>query len=243
MELQNKMKIEIWSDIACPFCYIGKHQLEKVLKEFPHSDEIEVIWKTFLLNPDIPSDSKMLLRDYFSEVKGMEPDRIEKILNYTQYQAQKAGLTFNYDKVIAANTSNAHRISHLAKTKSAALQSQAEELLFSAYFTEGKDINSAKVLMEIGEKLGFEPDKVKQVLAKKQFNDGIAQDIQEAIVLDIQVVPYFIFNKHTIISGVQEETKILQTLETAYQQWKNNNTPTNSTFMEGKSCSIDGHCE
>ncbi len=243
MELQNKMKIEIWSDIACPFCYIGKHQLEKVLKEFPHSDEVEVIWKTFLLNPDIPSDSNMPLKEYFEKVKGMEPDRIEKIFAYTQHQAQKTGLYFNYEKTIAANTSNAHRISHLAKTKSAELQSQAEELLFRAYFIEGKDVNSAKVLMEIGKKLGFESDEVKCVLTEKQFNNSIAQDIQEATILDIQVVPYFIFNKHTIISGVQEETKILQALESAYQQWKENNTSTDSTFIEGKSCSIDGHCE
>lgn len=243
MNHQDKMKIEIWSDIACPFCFIGKHQLEKVLTKFPHAEFIEISWRTFILDPTISADSQQSLYSYLATVKGIEIEQVKKLTQHINQRANDVGLKFDFDHSIVANTLNAHRLSHLAKTKGAELQNKAEELLFTAYFIESKDINNLDVLVEIGTKLGFDQLEVEDVIQKKKFTKDIEADGQEAIALGINVVPYFLFNKQLAISGVQTEDKILETLETAYQQWKNKITTKDTTTIKGSSCSLDGHCE
>jgi len=240
---EEKMKIEIWSDIACPFCFIGKRQLENALKEFPHSNQIEVEWKSFLLDPSIPKDANQSLSDYFINTKGLTLSQVEKLTKRIQNHAHQAGLDFNYDRAIAANTLNAHRLSHLAKTKSAELQNRAEDLLFKAYFIEGKNVNEMQVLIEIGTQLGLEAKEVEETIMEQRFSEAIRKEGEEATTLGIPVIPHLILNKQQVISGVQTEEKLLQIVEKAYQEWKENKTSSESTIIQGSSCSIDGHCE
>lgn len=240
---KEKMKIEIWSDIACPFCFIGKRQLENVLKKLPYSDEIEVVWKSFILDSTIPTDSNQSLNDYFIHEKGFNVSQIEKLTAKIQNRAKDLGLDFNFSKVIAANTLNAHRLSHLAKSKSAELQNKAEDLLFSAYFIEGLNINKIDVLIEIGAQLGLEKSEVEETLAEQKFSDAIRKEGEEAVAMGINVIPYLVLNKQHVISGVQTEENLLKTINKAYEQWKGNIASTNTTITQGSSCSIDGHCE
>ncbi len=237
------MKIEIWSDIACPFCFIGKRQLENVLRNSPYWNEIEIVWKSFILDPTIPADSNQSLTDYFINTKGLSLSQVEKLTNKIQNQAKNVGLDFNYDKAIAANTLNAHRLSHLARNKSAELQNRAEDLLFKAYFMEGRNINNLDVLLEIGVQLGFEKSEVEEVITKQKFSEAIKKEGEEATALGINVIPYLVLNKQQIISGVQTEENLSSTIEKAYKEWKDNKTSTDTTIIQGSSCSIDGHCE
>src|ERR1700712_4784022 len=135
--MENKMVVEIWSDIMCPFCYIAKRNYEAALKNFAHHEDIAVQWHSFQLDPDIPVEQteKQTVYEYLAEKKGMSYERSVQMHETLVQKAAEAGLTYRFDQAIVANSFNAHRFIQLAKTKN--LGDAAEERLFSAYFTEG----------------------------------------------------------------------------------------------------------
>ena len=128
------MKISIWSDVRCPFCYIGKHKFEKALEQFPHKDQIEVVWKSFELDPGLQTNPRVNTLDHLAENKGISRDQAEQMTQYATQAAKEAGLELHFNKAVVANSFNAHRLIQLAKTKG--LGSEAEEALFKAHFEE-----------------------------------------------------------------------------------------------------------
>lgn len=213
------MKVEIWSDVMCPFCYIGKRRFESALKQFSEKEKVQVEWKSYQLNPDLVTESNKSLNEYLSETKGWTIDYVRKLNERIIAMAQQEGLTYNFDHVIVANSFDAHRLSHLAKKYN--LQNELEEKLFSAYFTEGKNTGDKETLAQLGVEVGLDADEAKEILNGKNFTDEVRQDIYEAQQLGISGVPFFLFNNKYAISGAQETKTFIQALDTIGKESNN----------------------
>ena len=195
------MKIDIWSDVMCPFCYIGKRKLEQALQQFEHKDEVELIWHSFQLDPSIQYEPGRNLYSYLAERKGQSEEWAVKVHEQMTATAAKEGLEYNFDKAIIANSFNAHRLIQLAKTHG--LGDAAEESLFRAYFTDGKNISDANVLQQLGMQIGLSAVAVGEMLNSDAYADEVNNDVALAHELGISGVPFFILNERLGISGAQ----------------------------------------
>ena len=209
------MKIEIWSDIMCPFCYIGKRKFEVALAQFEHKDEVEIEWKSFLLSPEMQTDPTKNIHQFLAEHKGISLDEATGMNDNVAHMAANAGLQYNFDKTIPANSFNAHRFLHFAKQHGK--QNEAEEQLFKAYFTEGKNIDDAPTLMALAHSMGLDADALATAMGNGDFTNEVIADIQEAQALGIQGVPFFVFDRKYAVSGAQDPATFLETLETSFQ--------------------------
>lgn len=209
------MQLEIWSDILCPFCYIGKRKLEAALAEFPQADEVQITWKSFQLDPDFQSAGGENYLEALSARKGWSLDQTRQIVANVRNMALGVNLHYNFEGMIHANSMDAHRLTHLAAQHG--LQQQAEEALFRAHFVEGKDVGNHTVLAEIGAAIGLEPTAVSSMLGSKEFADAVQHDVAEARQLGINAVPFFVFNRKYGVSGAQDKQVFLQTLEKALE--------------------------
>lgn len=211
------MQVEIWSDVVCPFCYIGKRKFEQALSRFPQKDKVEIVWKSFQLDPEA-SATGMDYQKNLSERKGWSPDQTRQITENVTKMAAEVGLEYHFDKAIAANSFDAHRFSHLAQEHG--LQDAAEEALFKAHFTEGKNISDRAMLIQLGETIGLNPSEVKTVLESQEFSKEVKSDIEEARQLRVTGVPFFVFDRKYAVSGAQDSEVFLQTLVKALETWE-----------------------
>ncbi len=214
------MKVEIWSDIMCPFCYIGKRHFEAALREFPGREHIEIVWKSFQLDPSIPQEmpEAQNVYRYLAERKGISYEQSAQMHENVVRMAKNAGLDYHFDKAVVANSFRAHRMIQLAKTKG--LGDQAEERLFSAYFTEGKNFGSPAVLSELGRDIGLSEADVQEALSNEKYADLVRADLEEAQEIGINGVPFFVFDRKYAISGAQPVAVFLQALERSFGEWR-----------------------
>jgi predicted DsbA family dithiol-disulfide isomerase len=240
MEATNKMKVEVWSDIMCPFCYIGKRNYEAGLKQFADSNNIEIIWKSFQLDPNIPQDAAVTenVYQYLAERKGMSYEQSVQMHDSVVATAKKAGLDYNFDKAVIANSFNAHRMIQLAKTKG--LSDAAEERLFYAYFTEGKNVGNSDVLIELGKDIGLTEAEVQTALTDDTYAYKVRQNVEEAQQLGVRGVPFFVFDRKYAVSGAQPPQAFLETLEKSFSEWRKEHPASPFEVSEGPSCSVDG---
>jgi predicted DsbA family dithiol-disulfide isomerase len=234
------MKVEIWSDVMCPFCYIGKRRFEEALKNSGHGDEIEIEWKSFQLNPDLVTNPSINIDQYLADIKGFSIDHAKQLNAHVTQMAAEAGLTYNFDKAVVANSFNAHRFSHLAKQHG--LGDAAEEALFKAYFTEGKNIDDTATLIELGSSIGLDANDVKATLENGTYADDVKHDIAEAQYLGIRGVPFFVMNRKYGVSGAQAVSVFEETIDKAFAEWQQENPKPKLDIIEGDSCGIDGNC-
>ncbi|MFH6998896.1 DsbA family oxidoreductase [Flavobacterium sp. FlaQc-57] len=207
------MKIEIWSDIMCPFCYIGKRQLETALAEFPNGD-FEIEWKSFQLDPTITPQSGKDVYTFLAERKGISVDQSIEMHKGVVERAKSVGLDYHFDQAIISNSLAAHRIIHLAKTKN--LGDEMEEIFFKAYFTEGRDLNDNKTLIELGVQAGLDEKDVQQVVENEDlYLSDVHSDIHEANQIGVQGVPFFVFDRKYAVSGAQPVEAFVQTIKEA----------------------------
>ncbi|QHS55673.1 DsbA family oxidoreductase [Mucilaginibacter sp. 14171R-50] len=232
------MKVEIWSDVMCPFCYIGKRRFEDALQQFAHKGKVEIEWKSFQLNPDMVTDPSVNINQYLADAKGWTLDYAQQMNNHVTEMAAEVGLTYHMDNAVVANSFNAHRFSHLAKKHG--LGDAAEEALFKAYFTDGKNIDDTDTLAELGTAIGLDAAEIKQVLAADTYADEVKHDIAEAQYLGIKGVPFFVMNSKYAVSGAQAVPVFTQTLEKAFGEWHDERQITN--VAEGPTCGPDGDC-
>jgi len=206
------MQVEIWSDFICPFCYIGKRKFEMALEQFSKKSSVQVIWKSFQLDPDIPHDTTTInVYDYLAKRKGMSREQsVAAHVNVTE-MAKQVGLTYRFDKAIVTHTFDAHRLSHFAKEKG--LQEAVEEKLFAAYFTEGKNLSDVQALAQIGASVGLDSKDVLTMLSSDQYTGDVRSDIDEANRLEIRGVPFFVFNRKLGVSGAQDVQTFLKAME------------------------------
>jgi predicted DsbA family dithiol-disulfide isomerase len=217
---QSKMKVEIWSDIMCPFCYIGKRHFEAALAQFPDAGTIELEWHSFQLDPEIPVNMPVQknVYQYLAERKGIRYEESEKMHGNVVKMAQAAGLVYNFDKAIVANSFDAHRVIQMAKTKG--LGDAAEERLFKAYFTEGQNFGDHTVLLQLGTEIGLSSAEVDQALTDDQYAVKVKQDILEAGEIGVRGVPFFVLDRKYAVSGAQPEETFLQVLNKSFTEWR-----------------------
>ncbi len=234
------MKIEIWSDIACPFCYIGKRKIEKALEKFPHKDQVEIEWKSFLLNPDQVTQPNKSSLEYLSEVKGWSLEQTKEITSNVTHMAAQEGLEYHLDKTVVANTKKAHRILHLAKSQGKG--DEMKERLLKAYFTEAVNIDDDGILLGIALEIGLEESAIKEVLNSDKFTNEVDQDIYESRQIGLRGVPFFVLDRKYGISGAQPDEVFEDTLAKSWKEFAKANPSLEVSDGEGGACAIDGVC-
>ncbi len=226
------MKVEIWSDIMCPFCYIGKRNFEFALKEFANKEEIEIEWKSFQLDPTIPKsfENTTSIYEYLAAKKGMTVEQSKDLHKNVVETARKVGLEYNFDKAVIANSFDAHQLIQLAKTKG--LGDEMEEALFKAYFTDGADMGNHETLISIGTSIGMEAQDIQRVLSTNEFTTHVEADIEEGHQLGVRGVPFFVFDRKYAVSGAQPVDVFLNALKQSYSE----------SIGEGSTCTSEGGC-
>lgn len=209
------MKIEIWSDVVCPFCYIGKRRLEEALATLNLEEKPEIEWKSFQLDPDLIPEGKTTPYAYLAQRKGIGLAESEQMHAHVVEAARSVGLNYRFDLAVVANTLDAHRLSHLAKSHQ--LGEQFEERLFSAYFTEGKDLNEHETLIALALEIGLSEDESREVLTGNRFADAVQNDIRQAMAIGVRGVPFFVFDRKYAVSGAQPVDVFLETLNAVLQ--------------------------
>ena len=238
------MKVEIWSDVACPFCYIGKRHFEKALSQFTEKEHIEIEWKSYLLDPEYVYDPEnpVTETEYIAARKGISQDEARQMFTSITRMASMAGLTYDFDKVIVANTFDSHKIIQLAKEKK--LGDEAEERFFQAFFVNGENLNEKETLVKIALEIGLTESDVNEALTNDKYAYEVKNDIQEASQIGVRGVPFFVFNRKYSVSGAQPVTTFTQTLEKSFAEWKEKNQLNPLiNVAEGSTCDIDGNCE
>lgn len=241
MESSNKLKIEIWSDVMCPFCYIGKRKLEGALDQFPHKDKVEIEWKSFQLDPNTQSIPGKTTGDYLAERYGRDKQWADEMQENVSNQAKAEGLEYHFDKAIIANSFDAHRLSHLAKKYHKG--NELEEIIFKAYFTEGKDVANHETLVELGLQVGLDETEIRNMLASDEFADAVRSDIAEAQQIGVRGVPFFVMDRKYAVSGAQPVENFIQTLEKTWETWSGKSQFEEIESADGAVCSPDGTCE
>jgi predicted DsbA family dithiol-disulfide isomerase len=233
------MKVQIWSDVMCPFCYIGKRRFEEAMTVFGHDDKVEIEWKSFQLNPALQTNTEISVYESLANSKGWQLDYAKQVSSQVADMAAQVGLEFDFDRAVVANSFNAHRLSHLAKQHN--LGNALEEQLFKAYFTNGQNIDDIDTLIEIAVSIGLPEADVREILTSSEtFAADVRQDIHEAETLGIRGVPFFVMDNKYAVSGAQATDVFLNTLNTAYLEWEQQDNGLH--INEGPSCDVNGDC-
>jgi predicted DsbA family dithiol-disulfide isomerase len=210
------MKIEIWSDVMCPFCYIGKRKFENALAKFENKSAVTIEWKSFQLNPDMKTEPDKNINEYLAEIKGWSLEQAQEMNQNVSEMAKKVGLNYDLNKAVVANSFDAHRIVQLAKTKG--LGDAMEERLFKGYFTEGLNIADHQTLVKIGMEIGLDATEISEVLKTTTFAEEVNGDVREAQQLGIRGVPFFVIDRKYGVSGAQESETFLNALNKAWEE-------------------------
>jgi predicted DsbA family dithiol-disulfide isomerase len=230
------MKIEIWSDVACPWCFIGKRRFEAALAAFPHRDAVEVVWRSYQLDPTLPEHYDGTELEYLSSRKGMPSRQVAQMFEHVAEQAKGEGLDYRFDKVVVANSFTAHRLIHLAAAHGR--QDAAKERLLSEQYEHGKDIGRREYLSALGNDLGLPSDEVEELFTTDKYTDEVRFDVQEAQGLGISGVPFFVIDRKFGLSGAQPAETFTAALEQAWQE-SNPLVLVNATG-DGEACGPDG---
>jgi predicted DsbA family dithiol-disulfide isomerase len=210
------MRIDIWSDVLCPWCYIGKRRLEKALAQFEHADEVELHWRSFELDPNAPAvragdPAERLARKY-----GISVDQARNANGRLTALAAAEGLDYRLASTRSGNSFDAHRLIHLAA--GTGHQDEMKERLLSAYLCEELAIGDPEVLYEQAVKVGLDANRVRQVLDGDQFADEVRADEAEAASREISAVPFFLIDDRFGIPGAQDTETVLAILRRAWDK-------------------------
>lgn len=230
------MKVEIWSDIVCPFCYIGKRKFEKALENFPAREEVEIVWRSFQLDPQMKVIPGQSVHQYLAQRKGVSLEKGKEMNAYMTQMAREVGLEYNFDKAIINNTTDAHRLLHLAKKNG--VQNDLKEKLFAAYYTAGKDIADHDVLVSIGESAGLEAPDIREMLSGDEYLDKVKYDQHVAEEIGANGVPFYVFNNKYGVSGAQAPEVFEEVLNKVWEEQK----PIIAAGEPGASCSPGEIC-
>lgn len=214
------IKVEIWSDVMCPFCYIGKRRIEEALNQFEHASNVSIEWKSYQLQPDLVTDPSKNSLQHLAESKGWSLEETKRITSNVVQMASEVGLNYDFERAVVANSFDAHRLSHFAKQQGKG--NEFEEVLFRAYFVEGKNTADFEVLAQLAEQVGIDKNEALAVLNSSKFADEVRTDIYEAHQIGVRGVPYFVLNDKYAISGAQPSELFLQALN---QVWAETNKP------------------
>lgn len=232
----SKLRIDIWSDIACPWCYVGKRRLESALERFPHRAEVDLVWRSFELDPSAPREqdtsvayAERLARKYRKTVA-----EAQKMIDHLTAVARDDGLDLHFERARPGNTFDAHRLLHLAAARG--LQNALKERFFRAYLCEGEPIGSPEALVRLASETGLDPELARATLAGDSHAADVRADERQAAELGIHGVPFFVLASRYAVSGAQPADLLLQALTKA---WSDLPRPI-ETLSEGAACGPDG---
>lgn len=231
------MRIEIWSDVVCPWCYIGKRRLESALDEFPHRDEVEVVYRSFELDPSAPEVGHRSIRDALADKYGMTEEQTRQMMARVSDAAAGEGLRFAYEDATHTKTIDAHRLLHLALEEG--LQAEVKEALLAAYFTRGESMGDPEVLGKVAVDVGLDPARVEQVLGSDEYAGAVQADIAQARAYGANGVPFFVVDQKFGVSGAQPVEVFAQLLDRAWSDAHPVLTQVGDV-AEGDTCGIDG---
>jgi predicted DsbA family dithiol-disulfide isomerase len=210
------LTVEIWSDIVCPWCYIGKRRFEAALEAFEHRDEVTVMWRSFELDPEAAHVGEGSAAERLAAKYGMTIARAQELQVEMTERAAGDGLEYHLDRARGGNTFDAHRLIHLAAVYGH--QAAAQERLMRAYFTEGEPVSDPDTLVRLVSELGVDADEARAVLASDRFAEDVREDEQLAGQLGIQGVPFFVLDRRYGVSGAQPSDALLQALQQAWSE-------------------------
>ena len=210
------MQVEIWSDIVCPWCYIGKRRFEDALSRFAHRDQVELTWRSYELDPRAPQRQSGTLSEILARKKGMPVAQAEAMQAQLTALAAADGLEYHFDRAQSGNTFDAHRLLHLAEAQG--LQDAMKERLLRAYFTEGLPIGDPETLVTLAGEIGIDPGAARAALASDDYADAVRADERLAATLGIQGVPFVVIDGRYGVSGAQPAELFLRALETAWAE-------------------------
>jgi predicted DsbA family dithiol-disulfide isomerase len=207
------MKVEIWSDVVCPWCYIGKRRFENALERFDGASEVEVEWRSFQLNPDHPRGVRRAHDEYLAEKMGATIEQVRALSDRVMGLAAAEGLDYDFERYQVVNTFDAHRVTHLARARG--LGAEIQERLLRAQLVEGEILDDPDTLARLGADVGLAPEEVRQVLASDAYAADVRTDVDEARQLGVNGVPFFVVDRRLGVSGAQESDLFLQVLHRA----------------------------
>jgi predicted DsbA family dithiol-disulfide isomerase len=226
--------IEIWSDVVCPWCYIGKRRLEAALADFPHAAEVDVVFRSFELDPTAPQVGTEPVVDMLTRKYGAgAPQMMDRVADL----AAEVGLRFDYAHATHSKTVHAHRLLHLALAEGGPLQQRTlKEALLDAYFAHGRSMGDHAVLREVAVGAGLDAGRVDEVLGGEEFADEVRRDIDQARSYGATGVPFFVVDGTYGVAGAQPTEVFTQVLERA---WSESRVPL-QVLSDGTVCGPDG---
>jgi protein disulfide-isomerase len=236
--MENILKVQIWSDVMCPYCYIGKRRIEHALANFEHKENVEIEWKSFQLDSNFKASKDDNIIDHLAKKYGKDVGWAKEMTQNMTQNAKNSGLDFHFEKAILANSHNAHRLLHLAKKYN--LGDALKEQLLKAYLTDGKNVDDLETLNFLGQQVGLEKSEVEEVLQSDAYSEEVKMDIVTAQQIGVQGVPFFVFDNKYAISGAQPEEVFLQTLNKVWEEGSFTSKIQVVNSSDGDSCGIDG---
>jgi len=234
------MLVEIFSDVVCPWCSIGKRRFEAALEDFAHADEIDVVWRAYELDPRAPAEGQGDYLDRLARKYGMSRQQAASAQQRLTQAAAGEGLDFHFERVRPGNTFDAHRLLHYAREAGPGRQDALKERLFSAYFTEGAPIGDAGTLVRLAGEVGLDPTACAEILAGDRYAEEVRADEREALELGITGVPFFVVDGKFGIPGAQDAETILNVLERAWAKAHplEMAVPADVGLCEGDNCAV-----
>jgi predicted DsbA family dithiol-disulfide isomerase len=229
------MEVEIWSDIACPWCYVGKRRFEAALADFEHRDDVRITWRSFELDPSAPAEREGERAARLAEKYGMTIERAREMERQMTETAAGEGLDFHLDIQRSGTTFDGHRLIHLAAEHG--LQDAMKERLLRAYFTEGQLMSDPDTLVRLAGEVGLDPEEARQMLASDRYSQAVREDERTASQFGISAVPTFVIDRAIGASGAHPPEALLQLLNEGWSR----RTPA-PVIAGGEACGVDGDC-
>lgn len=234
-----RLNVDIWSDIACPWCFIGKRRFEKALDALPFKEQVDITWHAYQLDPSLPEHYHGTEEEYLAQVKGLAPEQVRQMLAHVTEQAAGEGLSYDFAALRPANSFTALRL--LALAKEHGLGNQVKEALLSAHFEKGLDTGDRQVLRALGEEAGLPADDVVRVLDSDAYADAVRADVEQARALGISGVPFFVLENKYGISGAQPAELFGQALAQVWAEIGGSGlTLIGAAGNDGEACGPDG---
>jgi predicted DsbA family dithiol-disulfide isomerase len=210
------MRIEIWSDVVCPWCYIGKRRFELALARFPHRDGVDVVYRSFQLDPSASAAGSEPVAEHLARKYGTTAEQATAMMSRVEGVAASVGLEYHLDRTLSGNTRDAHRVLHLARARGR--EGAVLERLFRAYFAEGQSLFDHPTLVRLGAEAGLDPAEAQAVLDGDAYAADVEADVDAALALGVQGVPFFVVDGRYGISGAQPEELFTRALTLAWEE-------------------------
>lgn len=237
--MNSKLTLDIWSDMLCPFCFIGKRNLDKALAQFPYKNDVDIRWHSYQLAPNLEYSPNKDAHQALADHKGMPYETAKQLNEQVAQMAAQTGIIFDIDNMKWANSFLAHRLLQWAKTEGKA--HELEERLFEAVFVKGENISDVVQLISIAKELGLSVTEAEKAITTETFTEAVQEDIFNSQYVGLRGVPHFVINDEAAFSGVLPPSSFLQILTQYHENWKKNQDI--SVDEAGERCDIDGNCD